>query len=189
MSNSNTFTCMHCGKDNSPDVKFCVFCGAKFKFCPNCGKKITINNRFCPFCGCPQDSTVSEDQKRWPHAFYKDGYPIEKPRSVLWTILGLICFVSFGIFSLIVVINTLFIIPTFISSLFLLQFANLPLYPLYMLFPNWRATVQGLPLLVYVLITFSILIGSMVILFAQDRRNIVETVKQAVSNFKKPVFF
>ncbi|MFX0067319.1 MAG: CPBP family intramembrane glutamic endopeptidase, partial [Candidatus Hermodarchaeota archaeon] len=32
-------------------------------------------------------------------------------------------------------------------------------------------------------------IGSMVILFAQDRRNIVETVKQAVSNFKKPVFF
>ncbi|MFX1251121.1 MAG: type II CAAX prenyl endopeptidase Rce1 family protein [Promethearchaeota archaeon] len=188
MTNSETLSCMHCGKDNPPDVKFCVFCGAKFRFCPNCGRKITIINRFCPFCGCPQDSTAQK-LRRWPQDFYKEGIPIEKPRSVLWTILGLICFVSLGIFSLIIVINTLFIIPTFIASLFLLQSGTLPLYPLYMLYPNWRVRVQGLPLLVYVLITFSILIGSIVSLFAQDRRNIVETVKQAVSNFKKPVFF
>ncbi|MFX1533627.1 MAG: type II CAAX prenyl endopeptidase Rce1 family protein [Promethearchaeota archaeon] len=176
MSNSNTFTCMHCGKDNSPEVKFCVFCGAKFRFCQNCGKKITINNRFCPFCGCPQ-------------VFYKPVYPIERPRSVLWTVLGLICFVSLGTFSLVFIINTLFIIPIFISSLFSLQTGTLPFYPIYMLYPDWRATVQGFPLLVYVLITFSILIGSIVILIAQDWRNILETVKQAVSNFKKPIFF
>ncbi|MBN2134586.1 MAG: RDD family protein [Acidobacteria bacterium] len=53
------FSCPHCKKHVSKDVKYCVFCGKPVKElefqstvpCPKCGKPIAPTTDKCPFCG------------------------------------------------------------------------------------------------------------------------------------------
>ena len=48
--------CLKCGKENTDETMFCVFCGTKFQeesvsYCANCGTKMEAGSLFCPKCG------------------------------------------------------------------------------------------------------------------------------------------
>ncbi|MFX0091120.1 MAG: zinc-ribbon domain-containing protein [Candidatus Hodarchaeota archaeon] len=179
-----TYTCTNCGKDSPPDAKFCLYCGTKIKFCINCRKKISVINRYCPECGAPQPQLQLQKPATPIRSPYYPVIPRESRRSFLWSILGIICFASFASFGLIIIVNALFIIPSLILSLFALESGTLPLY-----FIPDKITVQGLELLVFAVITFSILIASIILLFAQDWRKLNEAIRHALSNLKNPLFF
>ena len=52
--------CPACGKENTPDSRFCSGCGGAFAArtadpygCPGCGAGVGAADRFCPRCGVP----------------------------------------------------------------------------------------------------------------------------------------
>ena len=56
-------TCSECRHAIAEDVNFCSFCGHQqviFEKCTQCGKNITPNPRFCPRCGAPVDTAPKE---------------------------------------------------------------------------------------------------------------------------------
>lgn len=58
--------CVKCGKEISPDAKFCRFCGAKAeavpapkkRFCTECGTELVENAKFCKKCGARVSTAV-----------------------------------------------------------------------------------------------------------------------------------
>jgi len=54
---SSTLACPNCGKENAPEAKFCLTCGAELgaipgtRFCEQCGAKASPDAKYCPSCG------------------------------------------------------------------------------------------------------------------------------------------
>lgn len=72
--------CLHCGRQNPTDAKFCMECGTLLvKGCPQCGATLPEDAKFCIACGAQVGGT-SEEAPTAPSR--QTDQPIDTPREI-----------------------------------------------------------------------------------------------------------
>ncbi len=60
-------TCVACGTENRPAVRFCVHCGAMLsRACTSCGAAYNVGERFCGECGAPLSADLPQANQSAP---------------------------------------------------------------------------------------------------------------------------
>ncbi|MFX0092533.1 MAG: CPBP family intramembrane glutamic endopeptidase [Candidatus Hodarchaeota archaeon] len=155
-------------KDNDQRIRFCGYCGAA----------LSKLGALCIECGNASPA-VPVDFSQLVR---------EKPPSRSWgrRFIGLVCLVAGLMFGMSLLMSFLFLGPGFY-----LVFFGVESYVFRTGFSLFQVPLQELPLLGFILLTFSIIIGSMIFFFVYDRHNILRVVKRFPRrlDLSHPIFF